>query len=274
MTSVSGQFIDFTKDEAQLFASRARVCHYDLYVASGCAPLSARASLHLLLCVAHEIERATEVASEPLLAMIRLTWWREAIEEIVAGQTPRAHELVQPLARLLEWKPELAHLLFRMIEAHSMELEPECFDDDAEWQRYLLGGYGGILALWNTVLAQPQDDALAVAFALVHIMQTAHRASQHQLVRMPPKWFEEVGELYSPQTILNPSTGLRNLAEIVRKNAKKALEEVLPVKMHKAIFIIVASRLKQAEKKPVLMAYPDKTILPISIYIKLLRSAI
>ena len=46
----------------------------------------------------HELTRATRVASNTLLAEIRLTWWREALDEVFAGGPVRRHPASAALA--------------------------------------------------------------------------------------------------------------------------------------------------------------------------------
>ncbi|HEY3889926.1 MAG TPA: squalene/phytoene synthase family protein, partial [Caulobacteraceae bacterium] len=55
----------------------------------------ARADLIALYAFNHELARATEVAHEPLMQEIRLTWWREALDEVFAGRPPRRHPVVE-----------------------------------------------------------------------------------------------------------------------------------------------------------------------------------
>jgi phytoene/squalene synthetase len=62
------------------------------------APPAARPGLMALYAFNLEIARAPWVASEPMLAEIRLRWWLEAIEGIYDGRPPRRHEVVEALA--------------------------------------------------------------------------------------------------------------------------------------------------------------------------------
>lgn len=45
-----------------------------------------------------ELARAGKVASQPLLAEIRLTWWREVLDEVYEGRPARRHPTAQALA--------------------------------------------------------------------------------------------------------------------------------------------------------------------------------
>lgn len=46
----------------------------------------------------HELRRATRIASKPLLAEIRLTWWGEVLDQIYGGAPVRLHPTAQALA--------------------------------------------------------------------------------------------------------------------------------------------------------------------------------
>lgn len=59
---------------------------------------AARADVVALYAFNHELARAAEVASQPLVGEIRLSWWREAVQEIAAGASLRRHPLVLALA--------------------------------------------------------------------------------------------------------------------------------------------------------------------------------
>jgi 15-cis-phytoene synthase len=59
---------------------------------------AARARLVALYAFDHELVRASAVTSNALTAEIRLVWWREAVDEIFAGRTPRRHPTVEALA--------------------------------------------------------------------------------------------------------------------------------------------------------------------------------
>ena len=58
----------------------------------------ARADVIALYAFDHELRRAPQVASKPLLAEIRLTWWREVLEQIAAGAPVRRHPAAEALA--------------------------------------------------------------------------------------------------------------------------------------------------------------------------------
>jgi phytoene synthase len=62
------------------------------------ADAAARADIIALYAFDHELARARRVATTPLMAEIRLTWWREALDQIFAAGPVRRHPVVEALA--------------------------------------------------------------------------------------------------------------------------------------------------------------------------------
>lgn len=58
----------------------------------------ARADVVAIYSFDHELRRAPLMASKPLLAEIRLTWWGEVLDQIYGGQPVRAHPTAQALS--------------------------------------------------------------------------------------------------------------------------------------------------------------------------------
>jgi len=83
-----------------------------------------RADLIALYAYDHELARAPRVASNPLLGEIRLTWWREALEEIFEGRPVRRHPTAQALAQAVGRRSLGREALEAMIEGRYRELDP------------------------------------------------------------------------------------------------------------------------------------------------------
>ena len=93
----------------------------DRWLASRYAPKPARARLMVLYGFQLECVRALHM-SEPMLGHIRLQWWREAIEEIGIGQTPRRHDLTLQMAELLSFAPALSEHLFDYLDCFDAQI--------------------------------------------------------------------------------------------------------------------------------------------------------
>ncbi|CAN1528327.1 ERG9 Phytoene/squalene synthetase [Caulobacteraceae bacterium] len=59
---------------------------------------AARADLIALYALDHELTRIPQIVSDPLMGEIRMTWWREGLEEIAEGKAPRSHPVLRAIA--------------------------------------------------------------------------------------------------------------------------------------------------------------------------------
>src|SRR5271165_4395269 len=113
------------------FLLRLRRADPDRFFCTLFAPSGQREALALLYLFNHELARAHEVASEPLLAMIRLQWWREVVEG-----ASRKHEVATPLSAALEAGVFAREDLLKLIEAREAGTE---LDDAAAFYAYARG---------------------------------------------------------------------------------------------------------------------------------------
>jgi hypothetical protein len=78
---------------------------------------AARADLIALYAFDHELARAAAVTSNALLAEIRLTWWREMLEEAYEGRPVRRHPTAEALAGAITRRKLPRDVLDAMIDA-------------------------------------------------------------------------------------------------------------------------------------------------------------
>jgi 15-cis-phytoene synthase len=125
----------------------------DRFLCSLFAPAPHREALWALIALNHELARAREAAREPMLALIRLQWWREAIEEAAAGKPPRRHEVAEPLAQAIaEGALDPADLL-GLVDAREAEAAP--IPTQAAFGAYLRGTGGGLALAAARLLGAP-----------------------------------------------------------------------------------------------------------------------
>ena len=65
----------------------------DRYLALLFAPASARNALAAIAAFNLELARAATEITESMLGLVRLQWWREAVEEIREGGAVRRHQV-------------------------------------------------------------------------------------------------------------------------------------------------------------------------------------
>ena len=95
------------------------------FAAAMSAPLEARRVLLPIYAATAEVARAPWMTQEPVIAEMRLQWWRDVFEEIEHGRA-RKHEVVDALAEVLT--PKGAEALDLMVLARRWDIYKEGFD--------------------------------------------------------------------------------------------------------------------------------------------------
>lgn len=144
----------------------------DRFAAVMAAPLAARARLLPLYAYNLEIARAPWVASEPMIAEMRLQWWRDVLED----PTRRAHEVAGPLHDLIREAALPVDVLDRMAAARRWDVWREPFEDRAAFDAYLDDTAGGLMWLAARATgappeAEPAARALGQASGLANFLR-------------------------------------------------------------------------------------------------------
>jgi phytoene synthase len=143
---------------------RVRQADPDRWLASRfIADPASRADVVALYALNIELAHIAEAVREPLMGEIRLTWWREAIEELFAGRPPRRHPVVEALAPAIRRGALPAAPLETMIEARFADLADEPFADLEAIEHYLDGTAGALMGLAASVLGGDAPGAVAPA---------------------------------------------------------------------------------------------------------------
>ncbi len=108
---------------------------------------AARADVVALYAFDHELDRAVAVASNGLIAEIRLTWWREILDQIDGGLAVRRHPVAEALAAAVRRHDLPRSLLEAMIDARIEILDLAILDADAAFHwADAVGGGAAVLA--------------------------------------------------------------------------------------------------------------------------------
>jgi phytoene synthase len=126
----------------------------DRFLCALFAPAERREALFALLAYNHELARAREVASQPMMALIRLQWWREVVENAVEGRPPRHHEVAAPLHDHIISGTLQAEDLLAMADAREAEAE-ESIPTAVAFDAYLRGTAGGLSLAIARLLGVP-----------------------------------------------------------------------------------------------------------------------
>lgn len=130
----------------------------DRFLAVMAAPVAARRVLFPLYAMNVEVSRAPWVTAEPMIAEMRLQWWRDALAEIAGGGAVRRHEVVTPLAAVLA--PDLAALLDGLVAARRWDIWRDPFEDAAHLDRYLDATSGSLLLAAARALGAAEEGVV------------------------------------------------------------------------------------------------------------------
>ncbi len=161
--------------------SRLRHVDPDRYFCTLFAPAPRREGLALLYLFNHELARAREVTSEPVLALIRLQWWREVVEGAA-----KKHEIATPLRAALEAGDFAAADLAALIAAREAEAAPD-MPDFAAFLAYARGTGGALARVAGKYLGPDSHivEDLGTAYAIAGILRAVPYHAQQNRVLLP-----------------------------------------------------------------------------------------
>lgn len=128
------------------------------FLATMAAPVAARRVLFPIYAFNVEVARAPWVTAEPLIAEMRLQWWRDVLGEIRAGAVVRRHEVATPLAAVID--PEAAALLDDLIAARRWDIGRESFADTAALSRHIEVTAGHLMQVAACALGPAEAEVL------------------------------------------------------------------------------------------------------------------
>lgn len=132
-------------DPVSICADLLRKGDPDRFLASMTGDLAARKRLFVLYAFNLEIARAPFMSQEPMVALIRLQFWRDLINAAVDGQEAPPHEVGTPLADLVIWGEVRAAPLLRMIEARERDVHGLRRDGAKDVLAYLRDSSGALM---------------------------------------------------------------------------------------------------------------------------------
>lgn len=145
---------------------------------------AARADVIALYAFNYELARVAGGVTNALMGEIRLTWWREAMEEISAGRVPRQHPTVQAIAAARLDPLALAALA----EARFADLDPAPPADEAAVLAYVDATAGALAVLAARRLDDSTDPHAVKGAARAYGLAGLWRLQQSGAPRLPPAW--------------------------------------------------------------------------------------
>lgn len=135
-----------------------------------------------LLALNCEIAKTREVVTDTTIGLIRLQWWRDALDKIYDEGTILQHEIVMDLARIIKVYDLPRELLENLIYAREFDLEgvlPATLEGLVNYADYT---HTPLLALILKVQSSSEDArSLAVAYTLAGLLRAVlYHARQHR----------------------------------------------------------------------------------------------
>jgi phytoene synthase len=169
----------------------------DRYFSALFAPADKRRFLFALYALNYEVARIGETVREPMLADIRLAWWRETVEGARAGK-PRNHDVAKALAETLAANDLPGELFERMIAARSFDASQELFTDMGTLEEYADATSGSVMRLAALILGAPSDELArqaGTAFALAGLLRAMPFHAARGKRFLPDTLLDEVARL-------------------------------------------------------------------------------
>ena len=133
----------------------------DRFLAVMAAPAHVRGQLFPLYAFNLEVARAPWVTEEPLIAEMRLQWWRDVVENAASGAA-RAHEVAGPLHDLIRDFGLPVEVMDRLIAARRWDIHREPHADAAALEAYLEETGAGLMWLAARALGAPDKAEATV----------------------------------------------------------------------------------------------------------------
>lgn len=135
-----------------------------------------------LLAFNAEIAKTREVVTDTTIGLIRLQWWRDALDKFYADGTILQHEIVKDLARVIKIYDLPKENFESLLYAREFDLEdvlPASLEGLINYADYT---HTPLLQLINRVLGVNEDTRpLAIAYTLIGLLRAVlYHARQHR----------------------------------------------------------------------------------------------
>jgi len=271
----------YSPERQNNYANEAKRLDYDRYLSSFFMPKLHQAAFRALIVFYHEMARIPVIASEPLIGMMRLTWWREGIEAFLVDAPPgKPNELLRDVGTAWMFWPKIHPLLLAMIEARTEELDADALNEEEAWHRHIDATAGNMLRMYALLCDAEMDTgseeitSLARAQAYVGLARAIPNMARENTMRLPASYVQAAGLSYQPSAFSAPSKGVTQCVSALSYAAEKILATRPKVECLRGIHLIVQARNKQLQKAS-FNPYDERlAITPIALYLKLLRYSI
>lgn len=131
----------------------------DRFTATMAAAPEVRGGLFALAAYNLELARAPWASKEPMIAEMRLQWWRDLIDAIDKNGSPQSHEISEPFTQVVREHKLSCFFLDEMAAARRWDAYSDAFEERAAFDRYIDHTTGHLMWLaCQTIGANAQDE--------------------------------------------------------------------------------------------------------------------
>jgi len=223
------------------------------------SPFEARVRLLPYLAFNVEVSRAPWITTEPLIAQIRLQWWRDALDEMAKGGDVRRHGVTTPLAKVVT--PDQLSVMQEMIDMRQTDIDRPKMNQEVLFP-YLDHTSGHVIRLCVAVLggdhAAPTIDA-GYALGLcnwLRALPALQAAGWNVMMDHDTKRIQELAQM-----------GLNHMQDVKKQRIPKALRPAfLPLWQ-------ISGLLAKAKANPACVFDNQLALSGLGSHLRLLRSA-
>lgn len=148
---------------------------------------------HLIVLYAfhYEIAKIQEITSEPMTGLIRLQWWRDALDEIYDGKNIRNHQVVKPLNNTIRECNLKQSDFLSLIDARDLDVEFKQPSSIDELEEYCQNTASNLLLLSSKALGGESDlinqvaKHIGIAWGLVGVVRNLRFNALKQRIQLP-----------------------------------------------------------------------------------------
>ena len=202
----------------------------DRFLTALFAPAERREHLMALYAFNLEIAKTREAVSEPVIGLMRLQWWRDALAQIYESGQPPHHAVAEALAAAIATHRLDRAGFERLIEARERDLEDTTFASLGELERYAEETTAPLFGLGLAVLGvqDPDDEAirkLSVGYALCGLVRAVPFLLRARRIVIPDDLIARHAVDLKALLALKPAAGLTAAVETLCGRAGHLLAE-------------------------------------------------
>lgn len=170
-------------------ASQVKQYDHDRYICCLFSPEIIQEKLFSILSFNIEIATILEQTSELTPALIRITWWQDAIDSLYKGQVHQ-HSLVKALNELILDKKIPKFLIAELLESRMLELHQQPLQSMDELISFAHKTGANLLEILSLILGAKAPEfyrPLGIAWSLLGILRSAKYAKSLGRILLFPK---------------------------------------------------------------------------------------